>query len=298
MWLLFAIGGVTCWALVNILDSLVVRHYERHPIALMGNQSWFSLSIIGCLFLIHPPAYSSWVPALMISGLVAYVGDVLFLIALDRMDASVTNIAWILASLFLSVAGFLLFDERWNLFQFSGAMFIVVGVLYFSLNRHVSLSPRSLLLLIAMAALFTPFSIVQKAALSAGEHWYPVLLWPMLLREGFSFSVPWVVPSFRKAMRRMLAGIRLPFLLWNAVIIMAFMTGVFSLELAMQRGPLSLVSIVSNAQPFIVILLAAGIRGLFPHRAPRELLDWHSLKSKLLGFLLLFFGLAFLAIPQ
>ena len=83
----------------------------------------------------------------------------------------------------------------------------------------------------------------------------------------------------------------------NALVIAFFFAGITLNTLAFHNGPLALAVIVTNIQPFIIILLSLLFYSLLPHKAPKELLTAQSLKVKLVSFLIVFTGLALLALP-
>src|SRR5438094_668844 len=100
MWFLYVLLSATGWSLVSVLDSLLVRRYEKHPVVLMWSQSLFSivgLLLIGLLIDVH----TAWWPLLFAMGCCAYIGDLYFFWILDRLDVSVTNAAWPILSILL-----------------------------------------------------------------------------------------------------------------------------------------------------------------------------------------------------
>lgn len=298
MWFVFALAGACCWAVVNVVNSVILRHDEKHPVALMWSQSWWSASVLLIVFFVHPPLWTEWGWILCLSGVIAYFSDVLFLVALERIDASVTNVAWVMMSLLLSVAGVFLFAEHWTVLQSVGAVLIIAGVLVFSLWRRGLLPVSSLLLLLFLALLSSPFYLVQKQALLQGQTLYAVFVWPMICRECFSLLFPLTIPRFRIALQSMLQRMRLRLFLLNGVAVGMFFLGILSVEYAFLIGSLSLVSILTNVQPFAVLFFGWVLVRLEPKFAPREGILWRDIRVKLIGFCIVFGGLALLAVSQ
>jgi hypothetical protein len=56
--------------------------------------------------------------------------------------------------------------------------------------------------------------------------------------------------------------------------------------------------IVTNVQPFIILLLAYVLYRFLPRKAARELLTVQSLRVKIVSFSVVFAGLALIALPQ
>src|SRR3989344_6807264 len=127
MWLLFAFLSTLMWALVNVLDSLIVRNYEKNPFVLMWCQSFFSIVFLAVFPLFVPVQFSSWTLSLMLFGAIGFIGDLWFFRVLRSADVSVTNAAWAILSIFLSIAGFLVFQESWTISQSAGSALVIGG---------------------------------------------------------------------------------------------------------------------------------------------------------------------------
>ena len=299
MWLLFVLFSAVSWSLVSVLDSLLVANYEKHPLVLSWYQSLFSIVVLFliCLF---ADTKTPWWPLLFAMGSFAYIGDLYFFWVLDTLDVSVTNGAWPILSVFLSIAGFLFFRESWSFLQALAAVLIIGGVLFLSFHHPTGGSlKRTLCILTILAVLYVPTYVVKKAALLAGIPVIAVFFWLLIGREAFSLVIPWCIPTSRRRIIGLIRkGLNVRFLLIGAAVIFSFFSGEFFGALAFKGGPLSLVSVVSNIQPFIVIALAWLTAHLVPSHAPRELISARSVYVKLVSFAVVFVGLALLALPQ
>ncbi len=293
MWLFYVLLSTFAWALINVLDSSLVHNHEKKPMALMWSQSFFSLPILAVLAFILPLP-TSWLPILLIFGIVGYAGDLWFFHVLEHVDVSITNIAWSILSLLLVASGFLLFGETWSILQTVGAALVISGALILSLYHQKVDLPRMLWLLTSLALLYLPYYIVKKMAIDDGVYPATVFFWMLFGREIFSFSLPWAFPKVRRIAQTAMRE-SWHFMGMNAAVITCFFLAEFFGALAYTTGPLSLVAIVSNIQPFIVIGLASLVAIFVPSKAPKELLSRQSVKLKLLCFLIVFAGLAFIA---
>ena len=72
--------------------------------------------------------------------------------------------------------------------------------------------------------------------------------------------------------------------------------GSYVMTLAYEEGLASLVSVVANIQPFLTIFFAYTLVMITPRFAPRELLTAQSVGVKLVSFVIVFAGLAMLAL--
>ncbi len=298
MWLVFILLSALGWSLVNVLDSMLVRKYGEPPVILMWAQSLCSLA---CLFAISLFAdiHTSWWSSLLVMGLCAYLADLFFFVVLGKLDVSVLNAAWPILSIFLSVVGFILFRESWTVLQAAGSLLIISGVLLLSLYHPTGGSLlRTISLLMLLALLCAPTYVFKKAALADGQSVVSVFFWLLIGRESIAFLFPWCVPAYRQRITHLSRRADPAFFIIGGVVIAAFLFGEFMGGLAYQRGQLSLVSIVGNLQPFMVIGLAWLIARFVPALAARELLSKRSLAIKLVCFVIVFLGLALLAISQ
>jgi drug/metabolite transporter (DMT)-like permease len=199
MWFPLQIGSVVCWALVNLLDSVLVEHFHKKPYALQWHQSYISVVLLIILFSLYG-AWTPWSLGLMAVGILTCFGDWMFFACLNRMDVSVTQIAWGMMAVMLSIGGFLFFHETWSLMQLWGVVLLFIGVLLLSLWGK-SLTPMHVLYLFILAALNVPFYLMQKAALTAGMTTMQTFLWAVLGREGISLIIPLLIPSWRGCSR-------------------------------------------------------------------------------------------------
>lgn len=298
MWVLFVLLSTFGWALVNVLDSVLVHNYEKRPMTLMWCQSMWSLPILAVLaFFLPLHASWPWLPVLLLMGIVGYLADLQFFHVLEKIDVSVTNVAWSLLSLILAIAGFILFQESWGPMQAAGAVLILAGVFFVSLyHQHINLR-HTLWLLFTLATLYAPVYIIKKAAINENIAPATVFFWMLVCREGAAFLAPWFFPSARRAGWKAIRNDG-SFSRINAVVIVAFLLAEYFGALAYQAGELSLVAIVSDIQPFVVMGIAWLIGLAWPHRLPKELLTKQSVRLKILCFTVVTVGLALLALGQ
>ncbi len=296
MWFPLQMLSVCCWAIVNLLDSVLVEHYHKKPYALQWHQSYWSALLLVILFSLYG-VWTPWSWALLGVGIVSLFGDWVFFASLDRVDVSLTNVAWAMMAVMLSLGGWLLFGEVWSSLQFLGVALLLGGVLLLTVWGK-TLKGSDLAILFVLAALNVPFYLVQKAALADGVSVMQTFLWAVLGREGFSLIIPLLVPRWRRQVLSLFPGMSWHYFLINAVVIVMFFSGVALNTAAYAIGPLSLSAIVTNVQPFVILFLAYVLYRLLPRKAARELLTGQSLRVKIVSFSVVFAGLALLALPQ
>jgi drug/metabolite transporter (DMT)-like permease len=206
------------------------------------------------------------------------------------------NIAWAFLAIVLSIIGFYFFGESWSVSQMIGVVCILGGVCFLSYYHH-HIGWASIGLLVGLGLLYAPSNAVQKAALFHGEVLYTTVFWQLASRECFSFLFPWCLPNFRRKIGPFLFRIS-SFRFWaiSFIVIITYFLGMYLLAEAYKAGPISLVSVVGNIQPFTVLLFAWVLWKLFPKFASKEFFDSQAVAVKLLTFLIVFAGLGLLVI--
>jgi drug/metabolite transporter (DMT)-like permease len=289
MWLAFILLSTIAWAGVNVLNSVLIHHYHKSPFILAWIQSAMGIPV---LLVIVPfiEIKTPWALFLFITGITAYLADLWFFYAAEKIDISVLNIAWSVLSLLLAVVGVFYFEESWSIQQSVGSCLILAGTLLLTFfHQHISLR-KTLWLLVVLALLYLPFYSIKKSAISDEVNVGTVFFWLTVGRETPSFLLPLFSKKTLKTAFQIIHG-NLLFPLKSLVIIFCYFMAEFFGALAYKHGPLSLVSITSNTQPFIVILGAWFCASFWPRLAPKELFSRQSLKIKILSFSLVFAGL-------
>jgi drug/metabolite transporter (DMT)-like permease len=289
MWLLFILLSTVAWALVNIFNSVLVHHHHKSPVVLSWTQSVLSiplLAFVGFKVDIQTP----WAFSLLIVGMSAYVADLWFFHVAHSLDISVVNNAWSILALLLTIVGVFYFHESWTFHQSIGAILILIGTLLLTLyHQHINLQ-RTLCLLIILAALYVPYYVFKKVSIDAGAGVGTVFFWLLLGREIPSILLPL---TSRKTIQLSVQIIQNNWLfpLKSFLIMIFYFLAEYFGALAYQHGSLSLVAIVANTQPFVVIGFAGIYIYLWPKYAPKELFSRQSLGIKLTSFGLVFLGL-------
>ena len=109
MWFPLVLAATAAWAGISVIDSSLVKRYEKHPLILLWSQSLFTVPALILLSLLID-VHTAWWPMLMLAGMAAYLGDIYFFLILERVDASISSLAWAILTILLSIAGFFLFD--------------------------------------------------------------------------------------------------------------------------------------------------------------------------------------------
>lgn len=297
MWFSLTLLSAFFWGFSNVVNSMLVAKYEKNPVVLMWVMTFLSMLLLLILPLNYD-VHTDWMFVLMMVGAVSYLGDLYFFRVLDRIDISVVNAAWAIQALLLSLIGFFVFRETWTPLEGVGAALILSAVLLLAFfHAHISM-PRTLGMLLLLGALYIPASIARKTALLAGVKILPVFYWLMFARETIAFCLPWCVPSQRRALKHAALSFGVSFYLLCAAAMFSFYLAEYLLSCAYAAGPISLIAIAGNLQPFFVLFLGGLLVRYLPAYAPKEVFSIRSTSIKLYSFIIVFLGLALLALSQ
>ena len=298
MWLFFGMLAVSLWAIDNVIASVLVRCYEKSEITL----SWF-IGSMQTLFLYPILVFFYW-PRLIIDpywiaiffavGAFSYSGWVLFYYILKRIDTSVSNMAWAMLAIFVSIGGLIFFKEIWSVLQIVGVVLSLSGVFIISYwHKHVSIS-RTLFLLSILGFINAPYFLVQKAALLNGINVFAVFLYPFISASIVAFLIP-MFTRHRSSIFCRCRNLSFWFIFLCSLLSVISAAGFYFISIAYSLAPASLVVMVENIQPFLVMFFAWLVSRLIPKYAPKELLTTQSVQVKLVSFCVVFAGLTLLS---
>ena len=149
-----------------------------------------------------------------------------------------------------------------------------------------------------LGALYTPLYLVQKAALLGGQPMLSAFFWPLASQKLLNACIPLVVPPWRRSILYAVRHATARRIVLTLVVVPSSIAGLFLMTRAFELGLASLVSMTVNTQPFLVLFLGWVFLRLFPGIPARELRDKRSILLKITSFLIVFAGLALIALPQ
>ena len=163
-------------------------------------------------------------------------------------------------------------------------------------HKYIS-SGWTLILLASVAALFAPTFVTQKIALDAGSSIPTVFFWSVIPRGLMILILPWLIRGQRMKLLKTFRSLQWDFYLVAGIAASALFVAHTTSQLAMRHGPISLFSVVGNAQPFFVIIICYLLSLFLPERLlPKEVLSAQSLQTKAACFVVVLVGLTLFAI--
>lgn len=296
MWLAYVLGSAICWSGINVLGSVLLHRYEQRISVLGWHLSAVSAVLLFgiALFFSLPREHLS---LLLMAGVTSYGADYYYYVVLKRVEVSLSNLAWAMLSILLAILGIVVFGEQFSQFQLIGIACVLTAVMLLVRQPRL-LTGQAVGWLMLLALSYLPFYAVQKYTLAQGAAWLGVFFWPMLARESCFLIVPLLRSSSRRDILTSFRSRPAPYFIGVVLTITLFFLASLGSVLAYQTGPLYLVSITGNIQPFLVLFLAALVSRMAPNLAPYEQTTWADLRAKALAFVIVFSGLAFMAVNQ
>lgn len=192
---------------------------------------------------------------------------------------------------FVAIMAVPLLGETVGLLQWLAIIVVVAGAVIVSANRSSGSSTRRLgrvfVLLLISSLLMAGANIASKYVLDS------ISSWNMYWITGLSIAVGFMLVSLRPRVVRELVGLRrrgavLGLLALNELLVVA---GVLLLFVAMQNGPVSLVSAIFSSRPIFVLIFAFVISRTFPN-----FLKWETgkgvLAQRVVGTVMVVAGIA------
>jgi drug/metabolite transporter (DMT)-like permease len=136
---LFALGAAACWALGSMISVMPSRHlgafaFTRWRMAMVAVMLWGVVAFNGTWATFDAHAWG----VMAVSGLAGiFVGDTALFAAINRLGPRRAGVLFATHAAFSAVLGFVLFNERMSLQAFLGALLTLSGVmLAMAMGRH------------------------------------------------------------------------------------------------------------------------------------------------------------------
>jgi drug/metabolite transporter (DMT)-like permease len=262
-WVFLALISTIIAALVTILDShyMTKRMPDWQAYVVLCDVFTLPLSIV-MLIVIPLPVNIGLRPyfALLGATCASIVASVLILQAMKKEHVSRVYPLTSTSPVFVAVFAFLFLGERLSWLQMIGVAAIVIGAVIISLKwdtkSGASLQPRPVLVLLGAAVLIAISGTLNKYALEYMSFWNDATL------LFFISSVIFLAVCVRPSVLRQIAGLKdrnftIALAMFNQAVASVAMVLAYS---AVQKGPVALVSAVTNSKPLFIFAfsMAAG----------------------------------------
>ena len=260
-----ALGAAACWALGSVMSVTPSRHlgafaFTRWRMAMVAVMLWSVVAVTGSWRGFEP----SYFGAMTVSGLVGiFIGDTALFSAMNRLGPRRAGVLFATHAAFSAALGFWLFSERMSLQAFVGAVLTLAGVMTaMALGRHkdenhaweVDRGHVGLGVVLALLAALCQAvgSLVAKPVMALGVD--PIMASAVrvtvataahgvLLLSGFRAARASTAPTWRVLVQTGLNGF------------VAMGVGMTLVLLALEKGDIGMVAILSSVSPILVLPL-------------------------------------------
>jgi len=262
---LFALGAAVCWAVGSVMSVTPARHlgafaFTRWRMAMVAVMLWTVVAFNGTWATFDAHAWG----VMAVSGLVGiFIGDTALFSAINRLGPRRAGVLFATHAAFSAALGFTLLGERMSLQAFAGAVLTLVGVMLAIVlgrhkdethaweadNGHVGLGVALALvaaLCQAVGSLIAKPVMAQQVdpvLASAVRVTVATAAHGVLLMTGFAAARATQAPTLRVLGQTALNGF------------IAMGIGMTLVLLALEKGDVGMVAILSSVSPILVLPL-------------------------------------------
>jgi len=265
-WLVFALIWPALTGILIVIEKILRTRYikDSFVLSVVWGLSVFILLPVFFFFDMTLPPFSNILFAI-IAGALALLAFVPFYYALSFEEVSRVAPLWQLSSVFVLFGAAFLLEETLKLTQYIAFAFILVGGLLISLKKtryFFTISPAvSFIMLggfiIAASHLLLEFGIFSENALS-------ITFW-IYVGHALAAAVFFARASFRKKFYAMMTSLPLAGYASLFAMLLVGVSSTVILVLALQNGPVSIVSVIGNMRGLFVLLYTVLLAIWFPY---------------------------------
>jgi transporter family protein len=281
-WLLAAIGSTTTFAVVGVLDKVILMQWAPSPRTFIVLTGLLQLPAVLIALLIVPLEYHAphlWVTAVA-SGLLTGASLVVMFWVLSKGEVSRVTSVYLTSPIFVAMLAVIFLSETLSPVHWSAICLTIAGAILISVQRTGTAGRpvlhRSFLWLLLAALLSAGGQFLSKMAVEDME------FWNLFVVRTLALTVACVVLPFRPSVlaetRGMLSSPGGAALLIVNEAAIAF-GAVFLMLLAISLGPVSLVATVMSSRPLIVLTITVVLNSRMPGMLD-EVLDRKTLVQK------------------
>tara|TARA_Y100000310_G_scaffold187420_1_gene187457 strand:- start:327 stop:1196 length:870 start_codon:yes stop_codon:yes gene_type:complete len=282
-WLTLALTATLIWSVVAILDKFVMSHEMRDPI-LAGFA--FGASVFGVYTLVslYQGTISTQGPILlpMFVGALGCIGVLLYYFAVNK--AEISRIIPLVATMpvYVTLIAFFWLGESFSTMTYAGIGLLVLGGVLISVEKGKHKFISGGLFLAVLATLFWAVRNTLMKSLTLGTSVWNLLFW-VGVGSGIVALILLIAhhPHLKKKAKK---GVEHLFVN-NAVAAIGWMF----FAVALEKGPVSLVSSIPAAEPMFVFIAATAISKYHPSIV-HEKLSRQALLQKSVSILLIIAG--------
>lgn len=295
-WLLLALLAPLCWALANVIDTIMRRRFVQDDYAIMWGYAMFRLPLVLLLIALFGFEFpSNGVGWMMLGvGMLWTLAFIPYFRALEVEEPSRVILFLQLLSVFTLVFGFLILEEKLEGRQAVAFMILLAGGILAGIKHAKGVWRFSgyAFLLMLIASFFWAIADVVFKLLSADFDRFIPSFTLFFLGSFLPGPIMLLVPGMRRKVGQWWDWRKLPAQAWGLTLMTLVMGagGAFSFAYALVLGKVALTSVLTDVQPLFVFLLTVGLARFFKSIDPEDV-SRSALFVKGLSFAVILVGL-------
>lgn len=293
MWLFLAVAGYFLYAIVSILDKIILTRTIARPLIYTFYSTVVSILAVAALPWVGPLRGADWLFALL-AGVIFSIGLFFLFTAMGAIDVSrIGPFNGALFTIFLYAFAFFFLGERLTPWQTAGIMILAAASMLLSQNARGGRGiERGFFFAIGSAFCFSVSQIATKY-LYLRYPFLTVLVWNSIVTGTIGLLLL-LHPLVRASFRRRERGAKSPLPLVALDKALAF-AAVLLVQYAIAAGSVTIVGALSGMQFAFLFLLALALTHFAP-RLFREAFTRRTLFIESVAIVLIVLGLMFIAI--
>ncbi len=257
-WFLLALLAPLFFAVVNLIDDNLIHHVYRGPyFAVIISGLFGAIPLISLLFKELEPLSASLAVAGMTAGFLTAVYYYFYFKALEVEYPSVVIAMFSLTPATVPILAYFFLDERLSYMQLLGFMIVLLASLGLALTEVKKMKfTKALVPVLIAASIFDVVAILSKYTYDHTTFYNGYMLFSLGMGLGalfFMFILRYLkTENVLKDLKRNSFKIITLMVIAEAIAIAAE----FTQNLAISRGPVSLVKVIEGIQPIYVLLIA------------------------------------------
>ncbi len=266
VWLILSILAALIWAIVNILDKLLMTQHLKSHWTRMTIDSVVGLTT--CLPLVTFVEFQKlWVIGVaMLEGVLIWGFNYCYYRAIAISDVAATAAYLQIVPVLSSIWGLLIFKEFFSISVYIGILLVLIGISLVSFHKEKNSLVFDFSVFLSFilpgAFLLSWKYVIQKNLLVTASVW-DVFFWARIGCFLMSIFMITTSSSIAKDLQKSVASIPNKALLGVGLIEWLNFSGIIALIYAYSDGPITLVTTVAAIQPLFVfvIVIVFGVQG-------------------------------------
>ncbi len=295
-WFFIALLAPALWSVSNHCDKYLISRYFNGvgTGALVLFSSLIGLLVLPVIFLFQPAVIQvsfSNALVMIVSGIIAIIGVVLYLYAMKKDEASIVTSLFQTIPVFTFILGYFVLGETLTTAQTVGSLCIIVGGAVLSLDLSaatVQLKTSVLFLMLGASLLLATSSLVFKVVAIETNFWTSTF-WGYIGDVTIGIFFLTFIPLYRREFITVLRHSTRRVIGLNVCNELITIVAGLCMRFASLLAPIALVWTINGFQPFFVFLYGVILTKFFP-RISVEHINRKYVIQKITAIVILFIG--------